>query len=152
MTVTAPARRPSVAARRTGYVIAVAVNLLLIYLIDVWPGWSAVPFLTDETRQVIGLVTFSMAASAAVNLVYLMNDAPLVKAVGDVLTTGIGLAVLVRLVRVFPFTGYTVDWTLVVRILLWVGLVGSAIGLVVQVVTLVRLAAGRPVMPGRSGT
>ena len=150
MTVTAPARRPSVAARRTGYVIAVAVNLLLIYLLDVRPGWSAVPFLTDETRQVIGLVTFSMAVSVAANIVYLIEDAPVVKAAGDVLTTGIALAVLVRLVQVFPFdfTGYSVDWALVVRILLWVGLIGSAIGLVVQTVMLVRLTVRR----GRPGT
>lgn len=150
MTVTAPARRPSVAARRTGYVIAVAVNLLLIYLLDVRPGWSAVPFLTDETRQVIGLVTFSMAVSVAANIVYLIEDAPVVKAAGDVLTTGIALAVLVRLAQVFPFdfTGYSVDWALVVRILLWVGLIGSAIGLVVQTVMLVRLTVRR----GRPGT
>lgn len=144
MTVTAPARRPSVASRRTGYVIGMAVNFVLIYLVDVRPGWSALPFLTADFARVVGLFTASLALGVAVNALYMVNDAPPVKTAGDVLTTAVGLAVLVRLLRVFPFdfAGSTVDWALVARVALWFAVVGTAIGLLVQVVRLVQVLGG----------
>jgi hypothetical protein len=141
---TAPTRRGSVATRRVGYVIAALCNATLLYLVNLWPGWQAVSFLTDDTRQVLGLVNLSLAVGLAANLVYLVQDAPWLKALGDVVTTGIGLVVVVRVWQVFPFdfTGWSTDWSWLVRVALWVGLVGSVIGIVVQVVSLARLAYG----------
>jgi hypothetical protein len=46
---------------------------------------------------VLGLVNLSLAAGLVANLVYLVGDAPVVKSPGDLVTTGIGLAVLVRI-------------------------------------------------------
>jgi hypothetical protein len=50
MTLTEPTRRPSVATRRVGYVVAAVGEATLLYLVNVWPGWQAVPFLTADTR------------------------------------------------------------------------------------------------------
>ena len=63
MTVTASRRRPPVAARRAGYVVSVLVNIALLYVVNGWPGWEAVPFLTQDTQQVMGLVNASIVAS-----------------------------------------------------------------------------------------
>jgi len=135
-----PTRRPTVGTRRTGYVIAAALNAVLLYLVNVWPGWQAVPFLTEDTRQVLGLVNLSLAASIAVNLVYLAYDPRWVRSLGDLLTTSIGLAGIVRVWQVFPFDvdGYSVDWALVIRGVLVVAGVGAAIGILVQLVALIR--------------
>ncbi len=147
MTIAAPSRRQSVASRRVGYVISALFNAVALYVINVWPGWDAVPFLTADTRQVLGIVNASLIVSLVVNLVYVVHDPPWLKSFGDLVTLGIGLAVLIRLLQVFPvdFTGYSFDWALVIRILLVVGLVGTAIGIVVQLVSLARILAGRPV-------
>jgi hypothetical protein len=140
MAVTAPARRPSVGARRTGYVIAALFNMAMLYVINIWPGWQAVPFLTDDTHRLLTLVNLSVVAGLAANLIYLSYDPPSVKALGDLVTTGIGLAVLVRIWQVFPFDfgGYRFDWPLLFRVLIVVALVGAAIGLLVQFGILVR--------------
>ena len=45
--------RPAVAGRRAGYAVAIAVNLVLLYLVNVAPGWQAVPFLTESTTEVL---------------------------------------------------------------------------------------------------
>jgi predicted membrane protein len=84
-------------------------------------------------------------AGLVANLVYLVNDAPWLKALGDLVTTGIALAVLTRVWQVFPFDfgESTVDWPLFVRFVLIVAIVGTVIGLVVQFLTLVRAAARR---------
>lgn len=136
----APARRPPVAARRVGYLIAAGINVVLLYLVNISPGWEAVPFLTEDTRQVLGLVNLSLVAGLVCNLVYVLVDPTWLKSLGDLLTTGIGLAVLVRLWQVFPFDfgDSAADWALVVRAVLVVGVIGSAIGIVVQLVSLVR--------------
>ena len=140
MTSTAPGRRPTAAARRLGYVIAAAINVAMLYVVNVWPGWQALPFVADDTARVLGLVNLTLVANLIVNIVYLAYDPPWFKALGDLTTTAVGLVSISWVLRVFPFdfTGYAFDWALVVRIVLIVGVVGSAIAIVVQFVTLIR--------------
>jgi hypothetical protein len=105
-------RRPSIAARRFGYIVAAAVTVAIFNVINVWPGWREVPFLTDDTGQVLWLVNLSLFAGIAVNVAYLAYDPPWSKSLGDLVTTGIGLAVLAQVWQVFPFdfSGYSVNW------------------------------------------
>ncbi|HZK59957.1 MAG TPA: hypothetical protein VFC59_08875 [Cryobacterium sp.] len=131
-------------ARRVGYLIAALINGALLYFANVWPGWQVLPFLADNARQVLDIVNVSLIAGIVVNVVYLFLDLSWLKALGDLVTLGIGLAVLARLWQVFPFDfqGSSFDWALLVRILLVVAGVGSAIGIIVQVVMLIRSLLG----------
>ena len=69
-----------------------------------------------------------------------MRDPAWLRAVGDIVTTGVGLAALVRLWQVFPvdFTVTAVDLDLVARWVLVLGIVGSVIGIVAAAARLVR--------------
>lgn len=142
MTTTTATRRPSIAARRAGYVIATLVNVALLVAINAWPGWQSVPILTDETTEVLGLVNLSLAAGIATNVVYAMHDAPWLKALGGMITAVIGIAVLTRMWQVYPFDFGTPPsaWNTVVRFLLAVAMIGTGIGLLVNVFALARLA------------
>jgi hypothetical protein len=132
--------RPSASARRVGYVIAAAVNAVLLWLIHVEPGWDAVPFLTPETPQVLGAIDAALIAGIAVDVVQVAWDPRWLTTVGSLVTTSFGLAAMVRLLQVFPFAfGPGSDWALVVRILLVLGIVGTAIALLVNLVALLRL-------------
>jgi hypothetical protein len=141
MAVSAPPRRQPLAGRRTGYVIAVAVNAAVLFLINVWPGWDAVPFLTGDTEQVLGLVNVSLAVSVAANLAYLVHDPPWFRALGEALTAAIGFVVLVRLWQVFPFDVGSA-WATVLRVLLALAALGTAIGVIVQSVAALRVLSG----------
>jgi hypothetical protein len=127
--------------RRVGYCFAIAINAAMLWLVNGWPGWEAVPFLTQDTIDVIPLVNASIAAAIAVNVVYFVADPPWLRALGDVLVTAMGIVALVAWWRVFPFefSGQTFDWELAVRVLLVLAMAGSAIAVVAG---LVRLAAG----------
>jgi hypothetical protein len=118
---------------------------LLLYLVNVRPGWEGLSFLTDETSQVLDLVNLSLWAGVVANLVYVLVDRPVVKAVGDPVTTAIGLVAIVRVWQVFPFDfgGWWFDATTLVRVLLVIAAVGSAAAIVVQVVSLVSLGRRR---------
>jgi len=142
-----PMRRP--AARRAGYVVSIIVNVALVYLINVRPGWQIVPFLTDATPAVLGLVNASIVATVAANAVYVVYDPRWLRALGGMATTGVGLAAMVRIWRVFPFDfdDSTLDWVLIFRIMLAVGILGSLIGLVAQFASLIRASARRERRP-----
>lgn len=140
MTVSAPVRRRSGAVLRVGYLIGAAVNAALLYLVNGWPGWQQVPVLTGDTRQVLGLVNLSLAAGLAANLVYVAYHPGWLRIVGDAVTSGIGLAVTVRVLQVFPFDLHG-GWVPAVRGLLVVAAVGTGIAVLVHVVALLRWLA-----------
>ena len=131
-------RRP--AARRAGYVVSIIVNVAFVFLVNVRPGWWIVPFLTDATPDVLGWVNASIVVTVVANAVYLVYDPRWLRALGGMATTGVGLAAMVRIWQVFPFDfdDSALDWALIFRIMLAVGIFGSLIGLVAQFASLVR--------------
>lgn len=137
-------RRPvSIGARRAGYAAAVGINGLLLFGINVAPGWSIVPFLTPDLSAVLPLINASLVVGILANAVYLFRDSPRVKGLGDLITEVVGLVAMVRLWQVFPFDfGAEPNvWSTVVRVLLIVAIAGTGIALIVSVVTALR---GRP--------
>lgn len=148
--MTTKAQTDRAAGRRAGYVVAALLNAAMLYAVHVWPGWEVLPFLTEETPQVLGLVTASIVAGLLTNIVYLVSDPAWLRTVGDLVTTSIGLAALIVIWQVFPFdfTAYSFDWELVARVLLVVAIVGSAIGILVAAGKLVRLSVIQDVRHG----
>jgi hypothetical protein len=154
MSPTGAARRPSAAARRVGYLVGIVVSAALLFVLNGQPGWQALPFLTSDTSQVIGLVNLSLAVSLSVNVVYLFYDRPWLKSLGDLITAGIGMAVAIRVWQVFPFAfhGSAAWWSTAVRVLLVLVIVCSAISIVVQAVSLARRATHHTPHGGRLST
>ena len=137
--------RPTVAARRMGYGIGALANAVLLYAVNIWPGWEALPFLSAETASVLALVNLSIVTNLAANAVYLVYDAAWLKALGTILTTTVGMITLVRIWQVFPFDfgGSPINWQLVMRILLIIGIVGSDIAIIVAFIALVKRGTAR---------
>lgn len=129
---------------RSGNLGSAIVNALLLYGINMWPGWQVLPFLTADMSRVLDLINASLIAGIIVNLVCVVIHARTLVALGDLVVIGFGVAAMLRLWEVFPFdfgTGWS-GWPVLVRVLLVLGIVGSAIGAVVEVVNLFRALAG----------
>jgi hypothetical protein len=110
----------------------------------VWPGWDAVPFLTADVETVLWLIDLSLVVTIALNLLYLIRDPRWLTAAGAVVTTAIGLTAAIRMLQVFPFDlGDSGFWPVVFRVLLWVAIVGATIGLIANLVALVRALGAR---------
>lgn len=141
LTVAAVPRRPPVAARRFGYTVAVVINVALLYLVNISPGWQVVPFLTDDLPRALGWINASILSGIVANCLYVLVDRPRFRALGEATVTLIGLTALVRLWQVFPFAfdSEGVPWSTLVRWVLGVGMVGSAIGVIANLVRLVRV-------------
>jgi hypothetical protein len=141
MTSTTPVRRrPSVATRRAGYLVGAAINVAMLYLVNVKPGWEAVPMLTDTVPRVLPLVNASIMAGLIANLVYLAYDAPWLRSLGDLTTGAFGLAALIAIWRTFPFTlnESPFDWALLARVLLALAISGTVLGIVTASTSLAR--------------
>lgn len=136
-------RQLSRARRRGGYVGSILINAVLIFLLDARPGWRSVPFLSPATAQVIGLVTLTLAAGLAANVMYFIADPPRLRAFGDLVTLTISQVTTVRVWQVFPFVfhGSMAFWSVIVRAILIIGIVGASIGILYSLVILVR---GKP--------
>jgi hypothetical protein len=147
------ASRPPVVARRFGYGVAAVVIAAMWFAINVWPGWHKVRFLNESTSQVLWVLNVSLIAGFVVNVVLATYDPPWLKSLGDLITTGIGLVVLVRVWQVFPFDfgGYSTNWAVPARFVLLLAIAGSIIGVLVQFASLARLTVGRRALPGHRG-
>ena len=126
--------------RRAGYAGTLLTSLVMLLLVNVWPGWEAVPFLTARTVLVIGAVNASIIARAIADLVNVVVDQPRPRAFGDIISIGFGLIALVQIWQVFPLDVIGTGWEVVARVLLALGVVGGAIGMIDA---FVRLFTGR---------
>jgi hypothetical protein len=136
----APKKRPSRGARGFGYAVAIVINVLLIFAINEWPGWEEVSFLTDETARVIPLVNAALVISIVANAIYLIADPRWLRALGEAINAAVAFVVIVVVFSVWPFdfSSWSFDWTMLVQIMGVVGLVGSLVSVVTNLVTFTR--------------
>ncbi|GAB3278095.1 hypothetical protein GCM10027449_18080 [Sinomonas notoginsengisoli] len=129
---------------RAGAMPGIIVNGAMLGLANMWPGWWAVPFLTSSTAQVMGAVNSVWIAAIVANAVYLVAGSAVVRALGGIVVAIFGLVALFRIWDLFPFDfpDSSFDWALAARILLVIAIVGSFIGIIAQLVALVRALAG----------
>jgi hypothetical protein len=149
MTATTPAKhraptRPTRGARRGGYVAAAAINLAILWVLFVAPGWEELNLLTDEFVAITGVLTVSLVAGVVANAVYVVTDPPWVKRIGDAVTAALACAVLVRTWMVFPFelTGGWETWGTTLRAVVGFLAVATAIAVLANVAGLFRSILG----------
>jgi hypothetical protein len=144
------------ATSRVGYAAAIAVNVVLLYIVNVFVSPDSVPFLTAGWNSVLWLIDLSLVAGVVVNAIYLWYDAAWFKAISDTALAGLTVLVAAQVLRVFPFdfTEYDFNWATTVRVVLICVVVGSAIAVLVNLIQLTRLllAGTGPALPsgGRS--
>lgn len=133
-------RSGGIGARRAGYAVAAGVNGVLLLLINVTPGWAILPFLTPDMSIVLPWINASMVVGILSNVVNLVRDTPRVKGIGDLITGAVGLVAMIVLWQVFPFDfgAEPNGWSTVTRVVLLIGIVGTAIALIVSFVIAVR--------------
>lgn len=114
------------------------VNVALLVLINVSPGWRADPFLTEEALDVVVWVDIGLAVGVVVNTACLLLLRRRLILPGDVLTTVAALAALVWIRSGWPFRfdDSEIPWTTITRAALTVVVVAVSIALVVQLVKL----------------
>lgn len=124
--------------RQAGYVIAIVVNLVMLVITWNILEWGWAPFLTSDFAQIVPWVSFSLIASVAMNAIYLLDDRPDVKSLGQMALNLISLVVTYRIWQVFPFdfSAYDFNWDLLTHVILILAFVGSGVGLAAETLKL----------------
>ena len=136
-----PASSYPTPGRRFGYLIAVAINVWLLWFVNQLADWEWPRFLTDEFADLLPILTAAIVAGIAVNVLFFWYDAAWFKSLGNLVTAGFGFAVALRMYQVFPFdfATYASNWSWLARLIVIVSLVGTAIGFIAESVKLVTL-------------
>ncbi len=147
MTVTAPTptrprtrREITRPARQFGYLIAAVINGAMLYVANHLLEWEWPSWLTQDFERVLPIVQTSLIAGMVINLAYIGFDASWFKSIGQIVISAIGLAVAIRMFTVFPFdfSAYDFAWDTLARWVIVVAMIGSAIGILVESLKLLR--------------
>jgi hypothetical protein len=138
-TSTIPART---AGRRAGYLVAIVVNCLFLWLANHLLEWGWPRFLTEDFGQVLPYVNASLLITLAVNLLWLAFDPPWFKSFAQIGINLVAILVGIKFYEVFPFdfTGYAPIWENLARVVIALTIVGSGIGALVETVRFLRYA------------
>ncbi|MCB1006429.1 MAG: hypothetical protein KDB35_19750 [Acidimicrobiales bacterium] len=136
--------------RRVGYLVAAAVNLVALWVAGHLLDWGWPAFLTEGFDELLPWIAVSLVATAALNLVWVVADPDWFRHLGQFALHVVGFLVAVRTWQVFPFdfSGYSSGWETGMRVLIAVGIAGTAVAAVVELVASLRSWAERD--PGRS--
>lgn len=135
-----------VGVRRTGYVVAAIVNLVVLCVANHLLEWEWPPFLTAAYEDLLPWIQLSLGATVAANLLWAVHDPGWFRHLGEATLDAITVVVAVRTWQLFPFdfTTYSAIWEVGTRTLIVIGGVGAAIGMLVQLGRFVG-DVGRPI-------
>ena len=122
--------------RMTDYIFAVIFNIAFLVVVNKVPDWNIV-FITDSYPDVLWALNTSIAVSLAGNLILIFFHPRFLHHLLTAVFSVFGILATSVLLSVFPFEFAELvgEWlNILVRIVLIVGIVGSAIGVVVNIV------------------
>ena len=122
--------------RMTDYIFSVIFNIAFLVVVNKVPDWN-IAFITDSFPDVLWALNTSLAVSLAGNLILIVFHPRFLHYLFNAVFAVFGILAISVLLSVFPFDfSHLVDeWlNILVRIALIVGIVGSAIGVVVNIV------------------
>lgn len=127
-------------AERFGSLVAIAVNAVMLYVVNNLLDWGWPSFLTQDFDNVLPAVNLTLVASIIIQVGRFWYNPKWFVAATELISTALGLRAAVRLYRVFPFdfTSYSFRWDLGVKAVLIIAIIGSVIGIVVNLVRLLR--------------
>ena len=94
----------SVAARKFGYLVAIIVNLVMLYVFRHLAAWGA-PIITEAWAQVLPALELSIGATVLAHLLYIFYDGRWFRRVMQIGLSLLSLRVVLSIYRVFPFGG-----------------------------------------------
>ena len=122
--------------RMTDYIFAVIFNIAFLVVVNKVPDWN-IRFITDSFPDILWAVNTSLAVSIAGNLILIFFHPRFLHHLLNAVFSAFGILALSVILSVFPFdfSELVGEWlNILIRIALIVGIVGSAISVVVNIV------------------
>ncbi len=121
--------------RQAGYVAAIIVNLIMLYVFHNLLRWG-VPFLTEDWEEILPYMDASISGAIAVNILWIFYDARWFRRLLQIGLNVLGFRVAWAMFTIFPFEFDVYPVEQVLRIAFLVAMVGIVIGTIVEIVAL----------------
>jgi hypothetical protein len=126
--------------RWLGYLIAILVNVVMLVVVNRFPGWQVLTFLTPDFTRVLWLFNLSMLSTIIVNMLFVFYDPEWFMSLCRMGLNAIALAFAIRLWQIFPFdflryAGF--NWALLARVVIVGVMVSLSIATLVEFVKFV---------------
>lgn len=122
--------------RTAGYVVTILINLVMIYLFQYLNDHRPF-FLNESYATVLPVITISLCASILAQIAFLVYDRSWFRHLLQIGLHIVSILVMVVILNIFPFD-LGAPWPLLARIVLIVGIIGTTIGVLVELAALVR--------------
>ncbi len=132
-------RGPSRGTRQFGYLVAIGIGFVMLYVANRLLEWGWFAWLTEDFEEVLPIVNLSIWAGIIANALYLVYDAEWFKLLTQIPQLIISGLVGFRMLSVFPFdfSAYEFAWDAVARWGIILPLVGIGIALVAVTIKLI---------------
>lgn len=134
------ATAPDVAriGRAVGDLVTIGINLVLLYVVRHVMDWGWPAFLTEDFDAVVPWISASLIATVVASIVYLADDRRVIRRMGGAIVGVVSLLATIRVFQVMPFdfSEFDFDWSIVATAVLVLAIVGTAIGIVTDLVGL----------------
>jgi len=133
-----------VIGRKVGWVVAAVITGSLLWFVNLLPDWDRTPsWLTDDFVDALPSIRNALIASIVVYLLYVVYDADWFRAMGDLVSGWFSLVAGWTVWQVFPFdfSAYDFDWALLARFVIGLGLFGTVVAMIANLVKLGRALA-----------
>lgn len=112
-------------SKKSEYIISIIFSLICLYIVNNLLAWH-VPFLKESWTAPLWILNVSLVFSILTSFILLFYDRNWLKGSLRIIANVISLAFLITFYVVFPLD-ISEGWTLLVRILLIIALIGTAI-------------------------
>jgi hypothetical protein len=131
-----PAVKPFAFPKQVEYGINIVFNAVFLVIVNNILEWGFLPWLTQDFSKLVWLFNISLTATIIANVIFFFFNADWFASLVKFFLNIIGLVLAVRMLQVFPFdfSGYTFDWAVIMRIGLILGIVGTAVGILVELI------------------
>ena len=122
--------------RMSDYIFAVIFNIVFLVVVNRVPNWN-IRFITDSFPDILWAVNTSLAVSLAGNLILIFFHPRFLHYLFNAVFAAFGVLAASVILSVFPFEFEDLvgEWlNILVRIALIIGIVGSAVSVVVNIV------------------
>ncbi|MBN1367220.1 MAG: hypothetical protein JW967_04795 [Dehalococcoidales bacterium] len=130
------AKKKSGKKGRSGYIAAIIVNFVLLFIFNSLPNWN-LSFLTLDYSGVLWAINLSIGATIIANFLFIFFDAGWFKHLAQVITSVIALFVVFLIYSVYPFTFEGEPWSQWVKISLIIVMAGIGIAIIVEAFKLI---------------
>ena len=99
----ARARRRRRNDERSAFVVGLVLTAGLLVLINVLPGWEAIPVLTPEAEPAVALLNLALIGQLVAQAMSLVEERPRLRALASYVISLLCMAAVAQLWTVFPF-------------------------------------------------